>query len=183
MRIYSHSWPSRCLAGHHDSLPFWIYMSNKSRTLKCSDIMPLKSPFLWHIKIYPNVGTGTGRQLCYSCNHCIRWVSLKSKGSTEESLFMSSIWQYLHPILSLISMRIPLKKACLGVDCFFRGSLIPQKSILGERDGEKLSKLSHTKEKCEYQGRTSHYFDKERPLKTNLLDRFLHLQVFVSGRR
>jgi hypothetical protein len=27
------------------------------------------------------------------------------------------------------------------VDYFFRGSLIPQKSILGEQDGEKLSKL------------------------------------------
>jgi hypothetical protein len=38
-------------------------------------------------------------------------------------------------------MRIPLKKACLCVDYFFRGSLIPQKSILGEQDGEKLSKL------------------------------------------
>ena len=38
-------------------------------------------------------------------------------------------------------MRIPLKKACLCVDLLFRGSLIPQKSILGEQDGEKLSKL------------------------------------------
>jgi len=33
-------------------------------------------------------------------------------------------------------MMIPLKMACLCVDLFFRGSLIPQKSILGEQDGE-----------------------------------------------
>ena len=38
-------------------------------------------------------------------------------------------------------MRIPLKKACLAGDYIFRGSLRPQKSILGEQAGEKLSKL------------------------------------------
>ena len=43
-------------------------------------------------------------------------VSLKSKGSTEESLFTSSIWQLHHLILTLKSMRIPLKKACPCVD-------------------------------------------------------------------